>query len=103
MDFVEQVARIMYEEGRAEHGDVGPWEETSQWFRLDYTIQARQAISAIVAAGCKVVRREPTDGMIDAGVNKWSVAGAENGTRKTFRSMFDAAPAWPGADDDTKA
>lgn len=47
MDYVEQLAKQMYEDCQAEHGNICPWEETRPWFRRDCIIQARMAIHAI--------------------------------------------------------
>jgi len=94
MDFPKEFARELRKKinvaemlNRLEFGGAAFWD-----------VLARDALAAITGPlGCKVVGREPTDGMIDAGVHKWSVSGAENGTLQTFRAMFDAAPEFPGA------
>lgn len=65
---------------------------------LKWASAALSAIFALAGRGDqypKLVRREPTREMIDAGCYGWCVAGAEDGTTRTFHLMHDAAPAVP--------
>lgn len=56
-------------------------------------------------AGCKVVEREPTEAMIEAGADAIDLfigKGSEGGcdparvAQLVLRAAFDAAPNWPG-------
>ena len=87
MDYVEQVAR--------------KWSGWRDGEPVPETIlrDARDWLEAISATGCKVMAPEMTNKMTEASMHKWCVAGAENGARKTFGAMFDAAPSYPGAPD----
>ena len=65
-DLVETVARAIAEYGTSHFGDDSPFDEQSQLQRAMRLGEARAALSAIEAAGYRVVPVEPTEAMIEA-------------------------------------
>lgn len=90
MDFVEQMAnemRRIYEEEEVPLAMSMFLTEHSLLRAMELQM-ASVALRAITATGCKVVARTDTPWMaVTNGSIYWS-------------DLFDAAPAWPGADDE---
>lgn len=99
MDFVECFARAIMDHNRRLEDDLPPWNLAHPAYRRATFDLAVEALDAIAATGCKIVDMEPTDQMVQSGIESDDKQTGAERLRHMLRAILASAPAWPGADD----